>query len=112
MLVDIRFKQLADERKRALSMPTPTSMPIPSVTTEEPQPVLFPQPQRYEPVGPTPGHMSMPIPSVMIEEPQPNFPSLSIPVPPSLHARSMSTGPSPVLFVPPTSLYFFCSDIA
>ncbi len=89
MLMDIRFQQLVAERAQSAPTPMHMSMPIPSVTIEEPQPtrprsISFPQPQVCEPVAQTP----------------------------SVHARSISSGSNPVPFVPPTSQFFLSSDTA
>ena len=115
MVLDIRFQQLVAER--AQPTPTPMDMPIPSLNIQGPQPFPFPEPQIPEPIAQMPRHsMTMPAPSVPIEEPKPILPySVSFhqdqiceleAQTPSLHARSMSAGSSPVLFVPSTSLFF------
>lgn len=118
MLMDIRFQQVADKAQSTLTI----SMPIPEPQYEpRPLPLLIPQPQVYKSaLGPTPRDTSTPIPSVVIEEPQPTLPiPFSLPQPeiyepvaqtPSMRARSVSVGSSPVLFVPLTPLFFLCSD--
>ncbi|KAH9003754.1 hypothetical protein EDB86DRAFT_2273104 [Lactarius hatsudake] len=104
MLMDIRFEQLVAGRAQ--------SLPIPSVTIEEPQPTIprsltFPQPQVHEPVALTPSISSIYARSMTAgSSPAPSFPiPLSIPQPqwyepvaqtPSIHARSISARSSPV----------------
>jgi hypothetical protein len=140
MVVDLRFQMLDGERAHPtlaprVDMPIPSmideahptlaprmDMPTPSVIVEEPQPLIIPHPRIPEPVAHTPGFMTMPTPSPTIEEPKPVLPySVSFPQhqmdelgihAPSMHARSLSAGSSPVLFVPPTSHFFLYSDTA
>ena len=119
MLMDIRFQMLDGERAQPILAPR-IDMPIPSVIVEEPQPLIIPHLRMPEPVSHTQGIMTMPTPT--IEEPKPVVPSsVSFPQPqmddlgthaPSMHARSLSSGSSPVLFVPPTSLFFLYSNTA
>ena len=122
MVLDIRFQQLVSERPQCTPIPLHMPMPVPSVTIEGPQPLMFPKPEIHEQVAIPRHHLTMPTLSVAIEEPRPilpysvsyiqdqtNEPGIQAP---SLHTRSMSAGSSPVLFVPPTSLLCLCSDIA
>ncbi|KAH9019522.1 hypothetical protein EDB84DRAFT_1442075 [Lactarius hengduanensis] len=114
MLMDIRFQQLVAGRAQ--------SLPIPSVTIEEPQPTIprsltFPQPQVHEPVALTPSISSIHAHSMTAGySPASSFPiPLSIPQPqwyepvaqtPSTHARSISAGSSPApSFSTPLSIY-------
>ncbi|KAF8257964.1 hypothetical protein EI94DRAFT_1835290 [Lactarius quietus] len=104
MVMDIRFQQLASERAQVTPAPMHMSMPVPSVVVEEPQLLTFPVPLEQ-----TPSYMTMPTPRVIIEEPKPILPC-TVPFlqqmnesgaqTPSLHARSMSDGSSPVLPFP------------
>jgi hypothetical protein len=121
MVMDIRFQQLVSEKAQSTPIPMHMAMPVPSVTIEGPQPVMFPKPEIHEPVALAPRYsMTMPTPSATIEEPKPILPySVSFlqdqmnepgEQAPSLHTRSMSAGSIPVLFVPPTSLCCLRSD--
>ena len=123
MLMDIRFQMLDGERAQPILAPR---IDIPSVIVQEPQPAIIPHPRMPEPVAHAPEFMTMPTPSktpsAIIEEPKPVVPySVSFPQPqmddlgthaPGMHARSLSSGSSPVLFVPPTSLFFLYSNTA
>ena len=122
MVLDIRFQQFDSDKPQCTPTPLHMPMPVPSVNIEGPQPLMFPKPEIHEQVAMPRHHLTMPTLSVSIEEPKPILPhpvsyiqdQMNEPgtQAPSLHARSMSAGSSPVLFVPPTSLFCLCSDTA